>query len=195
VKANQSLSVGGDRTVGVTGNETIDIKKKLSLTVHTGRLEIIENGDMLAVQASDKRAEVDGQYTVFAKSLYQVLQGEDNELFKEGAIVKLKNKSCSLEFNAGDAKITAADSITLECGSSKITMTKDGNIEIKASTGIALLCDSTEAVLTPSSADMKRGGSQISLTDSAADIKHGGSELSLTDAGADMKGTMVKMNS
>lgn len=195
VKADQSLSVGGNRTVSVTGNETTDIKKKLKLTVHEGRLEIIEKGDTLAVQASDKRTEVDGQYTVFAKSLYQVLQGEDNELFKEGAIVKLKNKSCTLEFNAGNAKVTAADSITLECGSSKITMTKDGKIEIQASAGIALKCDSTEAVLTPSSADMKRGGSQVSLTDAAADIKHGGSELALGDAGADLKGAMVKINS
>jgi type VI secretion system secreted protein VgrG len=179
VKGSQSLSVGGDRSVSVGGNESIDVKKKLTLNVHGGRLEVIEKGDTLSVQASDKRIEVDGQYTVFAKTLYQVIQGDDNELLEDGPKVSLKNKSCSIVFDAGDATITAADSITLECGASKLVMRKDGTIEMSGDAGVALLCGSTEAVLTPSSADMKRGGSV----------------LSLTDASADLKGTTVKLNS
>jgi type VI secretion system secreted protein VgrG len=138
VKHNQSLSVGGDRSVNVTGNETIDIKKKESLTVHEGRMEIIEKGDNLSVQASDKDIEVDGQYTTYSKNMYQVLQGPDNEILLDDSIVSVKNKSCTIKFDDTNATLTAADSITLQCGTAQIKLSKEGTITISGSLKVAV---------------------------------------------------------
>jgi type VI secretion system secreted protein VgrG len=160
VGADRSVSVGGNESISVTGTRSSTITKKETQTFkddrvmtvaktdtvtiteahtgtyHGGRTETVDKGDTLTVNASDKTTTVHGQFNITADKQFQVTQGANKLLVKNAVDVDsegqihLHNPKCSVDLKDGKVVITAADEMTLVCGSATISLKKDGTIEI-----------------------------------------------------------------
>ena len=192
VGGNESYAVTGTRTSTITKKETQTFKDARTMTVqltdnveitgahtgkyHAGRTETVESGDTLTVMGSNKKTDVDGAYEITAKTAFQVIQAGINKILVKDEIL-LDNAKCQIDLKGGDATITAAESITLQCGGASIKLTKDGTIEISGAQKVK--------------AD--GGGAGLELT--AAGATMSGTKATVSGAAmTEITGGMVKVN-
>jgi type VI secretion system secreted protein VgrG len=152
VGGNESTSVTGTRSATVTKKETQTFEDARAMTVaqtdtvtvtgkHTGtydggRAETVSRGDTLTVQGSDKTTTVHGKYDITADAEFQVTQGASKLLIKDSVDVDsvgeihLHNSQSSVDLKDGVLTISSANEIVLACGTSRISIRKDGTIEL-----------------------------------------------------------------
>jgi type VI secretion system secreted protein VgrG len=200
VDGDRSVSVGGNETISVTGTRTSTITKKETQTFkdartmtvqltdnveitgahtgkyHAGRTETVESGDTLTVVGSNKKTDVDGAYEITAKTAFQVIQAGINKILVKDEIL-LDNAKCQIDLKGGDATITAAESITLQCGGASIKLTRDGTIEISGAQKV------------------KADGAGAGLELTAAGATMSGTKATVSGAAmTEITGGMVKVN-
>ena len=168
VKNNQSTSVGADRSVSVGGNHSVSVtgtqsttvtkdetqtykaKRKMTVTgtndeeitgkhtatYHNGRKETVTEGDTLEAGPT-KKVSVKGLYDIDVDTEYKLVQG-GNSINMKGGVITVNNGKCEVHLEGPDATVSAAASLTLQCGAATITLKKDGTIEVSGSTKVAL---------------------------------------------------------
>jgi len=195
VKRNQSITVNGDRSVSVGGNETISVTGTRTSTItkketqtfndaremkvaktddieitgahtgkyHAGRTETVEKGDTLTVVGSNKTVTVHGEYNTVADKQFQVDQGSQKILLKDA--VTITNGKCTISFKAGVATLDAADEIKLTCGSSSLSLKKDGTIVVTGGQKVTTSGGNAGTELSAAGATMS--GTKVSISGAA----------------------------
>jgi type VI secretion system secreted protein VgrG len=156
VKHDQTLTVLGDRSATVNGNETQTFKADRKMTVenantdeitgahkatyHGGRSETVENGDTLTVERSDKTTMVGGEYNIVAVKHYSVSSGE--------------SATCDVDLKEGVVTITAKNEINLVCGDASLSLKKDGTVVIQGSKSMSAIGAKSELELADGGAKL-----------------------------------------
>lgn len=140
VEENETLEVSKDRVRTVGANETVTVGKNKSHTVEADeKVKIGKNQDIsVGVQQSievnkDRKLVVKGDHTIDVK------KGETRDIGKT-------------------LVITAGTSITLKCGSSSITMKKNGDIKIA---GKNVILNGSGKIVAKASGDLVLKGSKV----------------------------------
>jgi type VI secretion system secreted protein VgrG len=176
VTGNVTVNVTGTRTTEITGKETLtlldaretwvtktelhQVTEMLTETFDGGRTTFVAKGDGAKVTSGDKSVEVvDGQLTVSAKTKISLAQKETHCLVLEDAATlststdfTVTNGKVSVSSDGGALTLSAADELSLCCGSASIVLKKDGSIEIQGSSKVSVGTPGTSFTAEPSGA-------------------------------------------
>jgi len=182
VKADQSNTIGGNRTSSITGKDTVTVEKDRVVNV-TGSLFTFVDG-------SPNNGDFQSTHSVM---------GKHNLYASEEIIVQADNK---IEFTCGSSKITMVPgTITLEIdGGGKIVL--DANVLAQATGGKANIkltdkvnLEAKDGSTLALDADAKLHGAGNTAVDAKTEATFtAGGSVKATKAGVEVTGTMVKLN-
>jgi type VI secretion system secreted protein VgrG len=195
VKHNRTADVGADDSITVGGNRTVHVKKNLTVTVDGG------DGDY---QSSHK---VSGSYHYEATKKI-LIEAPDEITFKcsSSTIVMVPG---SITITAGGKAILKLDTAVTAESSDKSQLKLDADAQLTASTGAGLLLtadvtasskDGSELHLDKdgslgSSGDVNVNGKNTTVTGTTkAVVDGGGSTVTAKSSGVDVAGTAIKLN-
>jgi type VI secretion system secreted protein VgrG len=150
IENNQTLTVGNDRAVTVTQNETVDIQNNQTITVTQDRAVTVSQGNntWTISQGNNSLTVSQGNNSV------TVSQGNNSLTVSAGNHSETVTKgNYSINVNAGQMTVQAAQSIQLTCGQSSIQLSPSG-ITISAA----------QVSITGQSQGSFDGGMSLSLT-------------------------------
>jgi len=199
VGANQSISVGADRTITVNKHQKVTIKSgeeveitgDRSKTIHGNEYITIDSESITQVKQNVELHVLDGTYFLNVMTGAATFNVKANvaENYDANQDTTVKG-NITIMSTTGKISIEAANEIQLVTGSSKLTMKKDGTINLE---GISVGIKGTDVGIKGSGSVSIKGGTVTSEADTTHNTK-GAIVLSEGSATNTVKGGMVMLN-
>jgi len=199
VGANQSISVGADRTITVNKHQKVTIKSgeeveitgDRSKTIHGNEYITIDGESITSVKQDVELDVLSGTYflNVMTGSATFNVKANVAENYDANQDTTVKG-NITIKSTTGKISIEAANEIQLVTGSSKLTMKKDGTINLE---GISVGFKGTDVGIKGSGSVSIKGGTVTSEADTTHNTK-GAIVLSEGSATNTVKGGMVMLN-
>lgn len=181
----EKITLKDARETTITKTELHKVTEMLTQTYEAGRDTTIKTDDVTKVTEGNSELEVvAGHRLVKAKTKIQLAQKETSLLtLEDGATLStdkdfsVTNGKVSVSSEGGKLKLSAADELSLTCGSASIVLKKDGSIDIQGS----------------KKATMGTPGSSITAEPAAVSVNS--AKIAATAMGIhEIKGALVKIN-
>ncbi|MDP9152488.1 MAG: type VI secretion system tip protein VgrG [Myxococcota bacterium] len=190
VKANQTVSVGADRTLSVGANETISVGAKRATTVAKKDTVVLQDEHEITVSKKVTQTYEDDQVFTLAGAQTTDIGKDKTEHVKQTYDLttdqqfKLTQGGTTLTFQSNQVALDAAGAITVTRGPAKLTIDDSGQVKLSTPTGITFECGPNTITMSPSGIELK--GPQIALN-------AGPSSLELGPASAKLAGAMTSV--